>query len=92
MKYIEVRKLRNVVIRLATEHSSMFYFIMEANDNIAFYSTLPFAANSLHRDISVFCTPELDQNLMGIIEHFGCRYPLEIIKDELIEDQGATHL
>ena len=87
MTYIENKKLRNVIIRVATEHSSMFYFIMESNDNVAFYSTLPFAKNSLYRDITIYCTPELSHTMDQIIEHFQKKYSVEIIQDQIILDQ-----
>lgn len=89
MNYHEDKKLRNVIVRVPTEYSSMFYFIMEANDNIAFYSTLEFEPNSLFRDITVYCTPELSDYLDGIIRHFQTKYSLTIISDEFIDDQGA---
>lgn len=86
MNYMEDKKLRNVVIRLAREHSSMFYFIMESNDNVAFYSTLPFAKDALHRDITVHCTPELSDTMDIILDQFKKKYPLEVLQDELVND------
>jgi hypothetical protein len=88
MNYQVDKKLRNVIVRVPTEYSSMFYFIMESNDNVAFYSTLKFAPDSLYRDITVYCTPELSENLDQIIQHFQTKYPLTITHDELVDDQG----
>lgn len=84
--YISSKKLRQVTIRLQKEHSSFFYFTMEANDNIAFYSTLPGERNSSVRDILITLTPELSKTMDQIFEHFKTRYPLEILKDEIIID------
>lgn len=86
MNYIQDKKLRNVVLRVLREHSSMFYFIMESNDNLAFYSTLPFPKDALHRDISLHCTPEFSENIDNIIDHFKLKYPLEILEDKIISD------
>jgi hypothetical protein len=86
MTYIQDIKLRNIVIKIATEHSSMFYFHMEANDNLAFYSTLPFASESLFREITVYCTPELSEQLDTFLEHFHKTYPITIISDQIIQD------
>lgn len=86
MNYIEDKKLRNLVIKIAREHSSMLYFILESNDNMAFYSTLPFEKNALHREITLHCTPELSSQVDNILDHFGKSYPLEILRDELIID------
>jgi len=86
MTYIEDRKLRNLIVKVAREHSSMFYFLLESNDNIAFYSTLNFEKDSLFREINIFCTPELTQQLDNMVEHFQQRYSLEILKNELIKD------
>jgi hypothetical protein len=84
--YIQTKRLRQVVIRLKKAHSSFFYFTMEANDNIAFYSTLPGDKSSDIRDLKITITPELSQQIDQIFEHFKTRYPLEILSDETIID------
>jgi len=85
--YIENKKLRQVVIRLLKAHSSFFYFIMESNDNIGFYSTLKESIDSDHRDVIVHTTIELSNDLTNIIEHFKTRYPVEIISDKIVSDE-----
>ena len=84
--YIESKKLRRVVIRLQKAHSSFFYFIMESNDNIAFYSTLKESSDRDHRDVEVTVTPELSESLNNIIKHFETRYPVELISDLIINE------
>ena len=84
--YIESKKLRRVVIRLQKAHSSFFYFIMESNDNIAFYSTLKESSDREHRDVQVTVTPELSNALNSIINHFETRYPVEFISDVIIDE------
>ena len=86
MTYMEEKKLRNLTVKVAREHSSMFYFILESNDNLAFYSTLAFEKESLFRAINIFCTPELSVELDNMIEHFQQKYSLEILKDEMVKD------
>ncbi len=85
-RYKETKELRQVTIRVKKEHSSFFYFTMEANDNIAFYSTLPGEKSSLVRDIKITLTPELSEHMDGIFNHFKNRYPLEILEDIVIID------
>jgi hypothetical protein len=84
--FITTKKLRQIVISLEKAHSSFFYFTMEANDNIAFYSTLPGEKTSGIRQVKITVTPELSSHMDSIFEHFKTRYPLEIISDEMITD------
>jgi hypothetical protein len=84
--YIESKELRRVVIRLQKAHSSFFYFIMESNDNIAFYSTLKESIDRDHRDVQVTVTPEFSKSLDNIIKHFETRYPVEYISDIIINE------
>lgn len=84
--FISTKKLRQIIISLEKAHSSFFYFTMEANDNIAFYSTLPGEKTSGIRRVKVTVTPELSDNMDQIFEHFKTRYPLEVISDEIITD------
>lgn len=85
-KYIQTGTLREIIIRLNKAHSSFFYFTMEANDNIAFYSTLPSEKSSSVRDIKIYVTPELSEHMDQIFLHFKTRYPLEIISESLVRD------
>jgi len=84
--YIENKEIRKVVIRVPKEHSSFFYFTMEANEGAAFYSTLPDSLGKHYRDISVSCTPEFSDDVDQIMKHFQTRYPLEVISDEIVSD------
>ncbi len=84
--FITTKKLRQIVISLEKAHSSFFYFTMEANDNIAFYSTLPGEKSSGIRQVKITVTPELSKQMDQIFEHFKLRYPLEIVSDEIITD------
>lgn len=86
MDYIKSKNLRNLLVKLAKEHSSFLYFILEANDNIVFYSTLSCPKDSLTREVDIFCAPELSLELDNIIHHFQTRYPLEVIRDEVVSD------
>jgi len=84
--YEKTKTLRQIIIRLEKSHSSFFYFTMEANDNIAFYSTLPGDKQSNIRDIKITVTPEFSAHMDQIFTHFQTRYPIEIIEDSLIKD------
>lgn len=86
MIYIEDKKLRNLIVKVPREHSSMLYFILESNDNLAFYSTLPFQKDSLYREVTIHCTPELSEQMDNTINKFKDSYDLEILEDKIIED------
>ena len=85
--YIEDQNLTKTILRMPKVETSFFYFTMEANENMAFYSTLPFEKGQNYRDIVVYTTPELYQNLKKIVSHLlkrGAHF--EILEEVLIAD------
>ena len=83
----ETRQLFHYVIRLNKEDSAFFYFQLEANDGLAFYSTLEFPHHCQYRDIDL----KGDIKLRGEIEHLldNCsqKFKIEILIDEIISDR-----
>ena len=84
--YITDKKLTKTVLRMPKDFTSFFYFTMESNENIGFYSTLPFEKGQAHRDIVVYTTPELHPDFQNILKHCGKRQELEILEKALIDD------
>jgi hypothetical protein len=85
-KYTESKKLIKTVLRMAKNYSSFFYFTMEANENMAFYSTLPFEKGQNFRDIVVYSTPELYKNFQNILTHCQKNAEIEILEESEIDD------
>lgn len=67
------------IVRLKKEHSSMLYFILESNENIAFYSTLKESSDDAHRDVKISCHISMKQQLDSVLKHFKSKYPMEYI-------------
>ena len=84
--YKETKKLRELRLRVGKAESSFVYFTFEANEGVAFYSTLDDSLDENHRDLLVQTTPEYYDQLKQEIEHLQKRMPLKVLTDELIDD------
>ena len=78
--------LNRIVLRMPKAASSFFYFAMESNENLAFYSTLPFEKHQEYRDIEIFTTPELYPNLLNLISHYNETCLFEKLEENLVTD------
>jgi hypothetical protein len=59
---------------------------MEANENMAFYSTLPAEKGQNFRDIVVYSTPELHSNFKNILTHCQKKAEIEVLEEIEIQD------
>ena len=84
--YSSSKKLTKTLLRMSKAYSSFFYFTLEANENICFYSTMPFEKGQSFRDIVVYCTPELDLYFHNILQHCMKTQELEILEQSTIDD------
>lgn len=78
--------LKRVILRMPKSASSFFYFALESNENIAFYSTLPFEKHQEFRDIEILSTPELYDHLRELINHYQDTCQFETLCEEEITD------
>jgi hypothetical protein len=85
--YQSTQLLRKIIIRVPKEHSSFCYFTLEANEGMAFYSTLESSLKKQYRDILIHTPIELSENLMNILEHLKHQVDLTILENETITDQ-----
>ena len=81
------RQLFHYVIRLNKEDSAFFYFQLEANEGLAFYSTLEYPHHAQFRDIDLKGDYLLKKEMTHLLEQCAQRFKLEILIDELIEDE-----
>ncbi len=86
LPYIDSQVLWEHTLRMSKDFTSFFYFTMEANENIAFYSTLPFEKGQAFRDIVVYVTPELNDTFLKILNHCQKRSEIEILSQKQVED------
>jgi hypothetical protein len=80
-------QLFHYVIRLGKEDSAFFYFQLEANDGICFYSTFPHAPHDQFRDIDLKGDIVLQNEIKHILDVCGGKFKIEILVDELIDDK-----
>lgn len=86
MSYLEQREIVQYTLRMPKSYSSFFYFTLEANEGIAFFSTLPFEKGQSHRDIVVRTTPELESDLLSIIKHCSKSANIETLSKEILAE------
>ena len=72
--------------------SSYFYFTLEANGGIAFYSTLNESIDNNHRDVLVHGPIELIDQFKQILDSLGKYIEIETIKEEVVQDNPDYHL
>ncbi|WP_127714564.1 hypothetical protein [Halobacteriovorax sp. HLS] len=87
MNYItENNQILHLIIRVPKEDAAFFYFQLEANEGICFYSTLENSMKESYRDITVTAHIGLEEELMHIISKLQQSHKLEILKKEIKED------
>jgi len=84
--FINTRKIVEYTLRMPKSYSSFFYFTLEANEGIAFFSTKPFEKGQAHRDILVRTTPELENDLINIINHCSKTAEIEQLNRSIISE------
>lgn len=85
--YQDTQLLQKVVIRVPKHQSSFCYFILESNEGIAFYSTMPSSLKKQYRDIEIYSPIELKDNLSELLAHLNKQVDLNILINESIVDQ-----
>lgn len=81
-------QLFHIIIRVNKEDSAYFYFQLEANDGICFYSTLQYPAHAQYRDIDMKGDLSLQNNLRSIINECRKKFAIEILTDQIIQDKA----
>ena len=87
MNYItEKNQILHLIIRVPKEDAAFFYFQLEANEGLCFYSTLESSMKESYRDITVTAHTGLEAELMHVINRLQATHKLEILKHEIKED------
>jgi len=82
-------QLFHFVIRLSKEDSAFFYFQLEANEGLCFYSTLPYEVHTQYRDIDLKGDIPFKNELEHILNMCQKKFPIEILVNETIEDKKS---
>ncbi len=80
-------QLFHFVIRLSKEDSAFFYFQLEANDGLCFYSTLPYPEHAQYRDIDLKGDLKLVDEIRHVINRCSEKFKIEFLVDEIIPDK-----
>ena len=83
-------QLFHYVVRLNKEDSAFFYFQLEANDGLCFYSTLSYEPHTQYRDIDLKGDILLQEGISHLIATCSKKFKIEILVDEIIPDQKAS--
>lgn len=63
---------------MSKDFSSFFYFTLESNEGVAFYSTLDTPDDPEFRTVDVKCTASMQKHLLNIFDQLSKRSPIEI--------------
>lgn len=80
-------ELYHLIIRVSKEESSFVYFILEANEGLAFYSTLDHTEGDAHRDVDISTSISFRQDLDYLINKLQQSFSIQILTQEIISDQ-----
>lgn len=83
-------QLFHYVVRLNKEDSAFFYFQLEANDGLCFYSTLPYEPHTQYRDLDLKGDILLKGEVDLLIKHCAEKFPIDILVNEIIPDQKSS--
>ena len=67
-------------------YSAFFYFTMESNEGVGFYSTLPDSLGKLYRDIQVRMSPEMEEHFLNILSHCKKNADIEVLESSTLDD------
>lgn len=82
-------QLFHYIIRLNKEDSAFFYFQLEANDGLCFYSTLPYEPHTQYRDIEMKGDILLKVEVDRLIKKCAEKFKIDVLVDEIIPDKKS---
>lgn len=68
------------IIRVPKKESAYFYFQLEANEGLCFYSTIEGDKHEGHRDIIVQCHPSLKPEVEQLLNKLSAEIELQFIE------------
>ncbi len=79
------QRLFRKIIRIPKEESAFAYFQLEANEGLAFYSTLPHLDGDTTRDLQITGSITTQKELEHLLSELAKEFKVEILTDEIIE-------
>ena len=87
--YNHSSQLFHYIIRLNKEDSAFFYFQLESNEGLCFYSTLAYEPHTQYRDIDLKGDILLRDDIRRMLDQCAKKFKIDILIDEIIPDQKA---
>lgn len=82
-------QLFHYIVRLNKEDSAFFYFQLESNDGLCFYSTLPYEPHTQYRDIDLKGDILLQSEIKHLLDQCSQKFKIDVLIDETIPDQKS---
>jgi hypothetical protein len=83
----DLHSLRRV-IRVRKQDSAFVYFVLEANEGVMAYSTLPSSAGDAHRDLELMIPPSLGVEADQVLESISGLF-VELESDERTDGRNS---
>ncbi|MBP9682291.1 MAG: hypothetical protein KBD76_12870 [Bacteriovorax sp.] len=83
-------QLFHYIIRLNKEDSAFFYFQLEANDGLCFYSTLAYEPHTQYRDLDLKGDILLKKEIEHLLDQCSAKFPIDILVNEIIPDEKSS--
>lgn len=81
-------KIFRKIIRVPKEESAFTYFQLEANEGLAFYSTLSHQNGDTYRDLEISGSITTLKEVENLLKNLASKFQLEILSEEIIEDSN----
>lgn len=82
-------QLFHYVVRMNKEDSAFFYFQLESNEGLCFYSTLSYEPHTQYRDIDLKGDVLLKKEIGQLLVQCSTKFKIDILVDEIIPDQKS---
>jgi hypothetical protein len=82
------QRIFRLVVRANKSDAAFIYFQLEANEGLAFYSTINEFSGLPHRDIQICGPLAFEQDLLNLLKSLETKCPHEVIEHEVLLDSS----
>ena len=84
--YRETKELYYCRLRVPKDEAYFLYFTLEANEGMAYYSTLEDSLSGQYRDIDVRAPIEWKEPLLALISRLQSEIRLDVVEEKILSD------
>ena len=88
--YQDTQLLFQIVLEMPKADSSFLYFILEAMDNLCFYSTMGHEVGTMMRQVEITCPIEHKMTLQKVLDDLKSKLTLKICSEKIFADVKAS--